>query len=48
MMESMIREIGRVPRQRDTIYRDVTAERYRMSFKPLQGSATAKTASQNP
>ena len=48
MMESIIREIGRVPRQRDTIYRNVTAERYRMSFKPLQGSATAQTASQYP
>ena len=35
MMEGIIREIGRVPRQRDTIYRDVTAERYRTSFTPL-------------
>lgn len=35
MMERIIREIGRVPRQRDTIYRDVTAERYRTSFMGL-------------
>jgi FO synthase len=35
MMERIIREIGRVPRQRDTIYRDVTAERYRTSFTGL-------------
>jgi len=35
MMERIIREIGRVPRQRDTIYRDVPAERYRTSFTGL-------------
>jgi FO synthase len=34
MMEATIRQIGRTPRQRDTIYRDVTAERYRTSFAP--------------
>ncbi len=33
-MEGIIRAIGRLPRQRDTIYRDVTAERYRASFLP--------------
>jgi FO synthase len=31
-MECIIRELDRKPRQRDTIYRDVTAERYRASF----------------
>ena len=33
-MEGIIRAIGRVPRQRDTMYRDVTAERYQTSFLP--------------
>jgi FO synthase len=33
-MEGIIRAIGRLPRQRDTVYRDVTAERYRASFLP--------------
>jgi FO synthase len=33
-MEDIIRAIGRLPRQRDTVYRDVTAERYQMSFLP--------------
>jgi FO synthase len=32
MMETIIRQIGRTPRQRDTIYRDVAPERYRASF----------------
>jgi FO synthase len=32
MMESIIRSIGRLPRQRDTLYRDVSPERYRASF----------------
>jgi hypothetical protein len=31
-MECIIRELSRVPRQRDTIYRDVTAEHYRASL----------------
>jgi FO synthase len=33
-MEGIIRAIGRVPRQRDTMYRNVTAERYQVSFLP--------------
>jgi FO synthase len=33
-MENLIRAIGRVPRQRDTVYADVAAERYRTSFAP--------------
>jgi len=32
VMEKQIRAAGRVPRMRDTLYRDVTAERYRASF----------------
>jgi FO synthase len=32
MMESIIRSIGRLPRQRDTLYRDVSPERYCASF----------------
>ncbi len=31
-MESIIRSIGRTPRQRDTLYGDVSDERYRTSF----------------
>jgi FO synthase len=31
-MESIIRSIGREPRQRDTLYRDTPADRYRASF----------------
>jgi FO synthase len=45
MMEGIIREIERVPRQRDTTYRDVTAERYRTSFMALTGAGAGKTAS---
>ena len=44
MMEGTIREIGRVPRQRDTTYRDVTAERYRTSFMPLTGAGAEKNS----
>ena len=32
MMENQIRAAGRVPRMRDTLYRDVSAQRYRASF----------------
>ena len=32
MMESIIRSIERLPRQRDTLYRDVNPERYNASF----------------
>ena len=31
-MEELIRDAGRVPRQRTTLYRDVAADRYRQSF----------------
>ncbi|HEX5507193.1 MAG TPA: 5-amino-6-(D-ribitylamino)uracil--L-tyrosine 4-hydroxyphenyl transferase CofH [Pseudolabrys sp.] len=33
-MESIIRSIGRIPRQRNTVYGDVPSERYRASFAP--------------
>jgi FO synthase len=33
-MERIIRSLGRTPRQRNTVYGDVTAERYRASFLP--------------
>lgn len=33
-MERIIRSIGRVPRQRNTVYGDVSDERYRASFVP--------------
>jgi FO synthase len=33
-MESIIRSIGRIPRQRNTIYEDVSQERYSTSFMP--------------
>ncbi|MGZ3359113.1 MAG: hypothetical protein ACXU84_07245, partial [Xanthobacteraceae bacterium] len=31
-MEGIIRSIGRIPRQRNTLYADVSDERYRASF----------------
>ena len=31
-MENLIRKVGRVPRQRTTLYREVAADRYRQSF----------------
>ena len=34
-MESIIRSIGRLPRQRNTMYQDVSVERYRTSFLAL-------------
>lgn len=37
-MERIIRSIGRVPRQRNTLYADVHEERYRASFKPRRGA----------
>jgi FO synthase len=43
-MEGIIREIDRMPRQRDTIYRDVTAERYRASFAAPLRSRNASLA----
>jgi FO synthase len=37
-MESLIRSLGRVPRQRDTLYRTVPPERYLASFGATRGS----------
>jgi hypothetical protein len=37
-MESLIRLLGRVPRQRDTLYRTVPRERYLTSFGVTRGS----------
>ena len=50
-MEAIIRSIGRIPRQRDTLYSDVPDERYRASFaasrraswQPRRHSATVST-----
>jgi FO synthase len=36
-MERIIRSLGRVPRQRDTLYRAVPQERYRASFGAVRG-----------
>jgi FO synthase len=49
-METIIRSIERLPRQRDTLYRDVSSERYRASFSlasqveepPIGGSHPAE------
>ena len=35
-MEAIIRSIGRIPRQRNTLYSDVPDERYRASFAASQ------------
>ena len=35
-MEAIIRSIGRIPRQRNTLYSDVPDERYRASFVASQ------------
>jgi FO synthase len=43
MMETIIRQIGRIPRQRDTIYRDVAAERYRASFGGIDTAEATKS-----
>ncbi len=40
-MESIIRSIGRVPRQRNTLYAEVPEERYRASFKPRRDAPTS-------
>jgi FO synthase len=37
-MESLIRSLGRVPRQRDTLYRTVPQERYLAAFGATRGS----------
>jgi FO synthase len=44
-MEAIIRSIGRVPRQRDTLYSDVSDERYQTSFAvPRAGASTLTSA----
>jgi FO synthase len=43
-MERIIRSLNRTPRQRNTVYGDVSAERYRASFLPR--SALAEGAEQ--
>ncbi|HET7850807.1 MAG TPA: 5-amino-6-(D-ribitylamino)uracil--L-tyrosine 4-hydroxyphenyl transferase CofH, partial [Pseudolabrys sp.] len=40
-MEGIIRSIGRVPRQRTTVYGDVPPERYRASFQARRGHSAA-------
>jgi FO synthase len=44
MMESTIRSIDRVPRQRSTLYAEVSGERYRASFNPRRDAAFAAVA----
>jgi FO synthase len=44
-MESIIRSIGRQPRQRNTMYDDVPAERYQTSFRRLNTGALAQASS---
>jgi len=41
-LERIIRSIGRVPRQRSTLYADVPEERYRASFEPTLQRRPAK------
>jgi FO synthase len=43
-MERIIRSLGRVPRQRDTLYRAVPQERYRASFGAAPGSGRLAVA----
>jgi FO synthase len=43
-MERIIRSLGRVPRQRDTLYRAVPQERYRASFGAVSGSGRLAVA----
>ena len=43
-MEAIISGLGRLPRQRDTMYRDVSAERYRASFQAPPKSDGAAVA----
>jgi FO synthase len=43
-MESLIRSLGRVPRQRDTLYRTVPQERYLASFGATRGSDASPSA----
>jgi FO synthase len=40
-MEGIIQSIGRLPRQRSTLYADVPEERYRASFKPRRDDPTS-------
>jgi FO synthase len=43
-MERIVRSLGRVPRQRDTLYRAVPQERYRASFGAVPGSGRLAVA----
>jgi len=43
-MERIIRSLGRVPRQRNTVYGSVSAERYRASFVPRRALAAPAPA----
>jgi FO synthase len=47
-MESIIRSIGRLPRQRDTLYRDVSPERYRASFGLAGAAAESALGDERP
>jgi hypothetical protein len=38
-MERIIRSLGRLPRQRDTLYRTAAQERYRASFGAVRPAA---------
>jgi FO synthase len=40
-MEAIIRSVGRLPRQRDTLYSEVSDERYRASFSASGVSVSA-------
>ena len=44
-MERIIRSLGRIPRQRDTLYRTVPRERYRASFAARPGAQSHAVAS---
>ncbi|HEU4356926.1 MAG TPA: 5-amino-6-(D-ribitylamino)uracil--L-tyrosine 4-hydroxyphenyl transferase CofH [Xanthobacteraceae bacterium] len=44
-MERIIRSLGRIPRQRDTLYRTVPPERYRASFAARPGAQSHAVAS---
>jgi FO synthase len=44
-MERIIRSLGRIPRQRDTLYRTVPRERYRTSFAARPGAQSHAVAS---
>jgi len=47
-MEALIRAAGRVPRQRTTLYRDVAADRRRLSFGAPALAAVVQTPLRRP